>query len=37
MEIKGYRRAKVTLKNNKVEGLTLYYSITDKLAAIKTV
>ena len=37
MEIKGYRIAQVTLKKNKVEGLTLYYSITDKLAAIKTV
>ena len=37
MEIKGYRIAKVTLKKNKVEGLILYYSITYKLAVIKTV
>ena len=37
MEIKGYRIAQVTLKKNNVEGLTLYYSITDKLAAIKSV
>ena len=37
METKGYRIAKVTLKKIKVEGLTLYYSITYKLAAFKTV
>ena len=37
MEIKGYRIAKITLKKNKVEGLTLYNSIIYKLTAIKTV